>query len=84
MENRIYKTKTASQTRSHSQTRLKFKEINPNSFNELNSKYELYKQGTPNTYEHDLMTLKANNIKNSVATLELPAVDYVIQQMAQT
>ena len=65
MENRIYKIKTSSQVRSHSNTRLKFKEINvSNDYNELNSKYELYKQGTPNHYSQDLATLKANNIKN--------------------
>lgn len=52
MEIRSKKPQTNSFTRSHSSQRLKFKEIplTNNNFNELNSKYELYKQGTANVY----------------------------------
>jgi hypothetical protein len=77
MENRIYKHKNGL-PRSQSSTRHKFKEISRNGFNELNSKYELYKQGSPNTYSEDLGTLKANSIKGDIAMMELPAIDYII------
>ena len=72
MENRIHKTKTAIHgvTHSSSQNRIKFREVKVNEdFNELNSKYELYKQGTPNLYSDNLATLKANTIKGNVTML---------------
>ncbi len=87
MENRIYKTQTPtpSLARSHSAQKLKFKEVpfNEPGFNELNSKYELYKRGTPNQYSSDLQVLRAKNIKNEVAMMDLPAIESIISQLAQ-
>lgn len=69
-------------TRCQSSQRPKFKELPLNtSFNELNSKYELYRQGSPNIYGEDLSSLKVKNIKQDVSMVSLPAVDYVINQM---
>lgn len=85
MENRNRPSQTTALSRSHSTQKLKFKEIplNDPDFNELNSKYELYKRGTPNTYSEDLISLKAKNIKNDVTMMELPAIDSIINQLTQ-
>ncbi len=50
----------------------------------MNSKYELYKRGTPNTYSEDLVSLKAKNIKNDVAMMELPAIDSIITHLSHS
>lgn len=80
MENRIYHSQTASLGRSQSSQKLKFKEITTDNtdFNELNSKYELYKRGTPNVFTEDLTALRAKNIKGNVAMIELPAIDTIV------
>ena len=85
MENRNRPSQTTALSRSHSTQKLKFKEIplNDPDFNELNSKYELYKRATPNTYSEDLISLKAKNIKNDVTMMELPAIDSIINQLTQ-
>lgn len=83
MENRTCQGQPSIPSRSHSSKRLKFKEIPLDDYNELNSKYELYKRGTPNSYAEDLNALRARNIRNDVATMELPAVESIISQLAQ-
>jgi hypothetical protein len=59
--------------RAQSSQKLKFKEL-PRQFNELNSKYELYKCGTPNNYSEDMEALKAKTISNDVSILELVGI----------
>lgn len=84
MENRNCQGLTPSLSRSHSSKRLKFKEIPLDNYNELNSKYQLYKRGSPNCYAQDINALKVRNIRNDVATTELSAVESVLNQLAQT
>jgi hypothetical protein len=73
---------SAKLSRCQSSQRLKFKEVLPE-FNELNSKYELYRCGTPNTYSQDIEKLKASSIRNDVHILSLPGIEYIIDQMAK-
>jgi hypothetical protein len=83
MENRSCQGQGPSLSRSQSSKRLKFRELPPDDYNELNSKYELYKRGTPNSYAEDLNALRARNIRNDVATTELPAVESILAQLSQ-
>jgi hypothetical protein len=84
MENRSCQQGSApTLTRSHSSKRMKFKELPLEEYNELNSKYELYKRGTPNNYAEDLNALRVRNIRNDVGTMNLPAVDSIINQLSQ-
>jgi len=69
--------------RSQSSNRIKFKEIaNYRENNELNNKYEVYRNGTPNRYNDDLFILKANNIKNDVSCMQIPSVDHIVNIIA--
>lgn len=83
MENRSCQAQTPILSRSHSSKRLKFRELPPDDYNELNSKYELYKRGTPNNYAEDIAALRARNIRNDVSTTELNGVEAVLSQLAQ-
>ena len=83
MENR--KLRSAVNARSFSTQKLKFKEIPlpGSSYNELNSKYELYKNGTPNVYSSDLDLLKIKNLKNEISSIDLPAIDYIVNNLCR-
>lgn len=83
MENRSCQVQSATISRSHSSKRIKFRELPPEDYNELNSKYELYKRGTPNSYAEDLSALRARIIRNEVTTTDLPGVDAILTQLAQ-
>lgn len=56
----------------------KFKPLK-NQTNELQSKYDIYKHGSPNLYEQDIDALKLHHIKNDLSTMQLPAIDYVLK-----
>ena len=49
--------------------------------NELQSKYEIYKKGSPNIYPQDLGSLKGSNIKNSMHVLDMPVIDHMLQEI---
>lgn len=59
---------------------IKFKPIKM-AYNELQSKYDVYKNGSPNNYEQDLEALKIYPIKNDLNLLELPVIDYLLREV---
>ena len=59
----------SSKTETHiSQPEPKFKPLKP-AYNELQSKYDIFKNGSPNNYEQDLNALKVFPIKNDFNVL---------------
>lgn len=64
-------------------TQTKFKPLKIQS-NQLQSKYDIYKNGSPNIYEQEIETLKMHHIKNDLSVLQLPAIDYILQQIKNT
>ena len=48
---------------------------------ELNWKYETYQKGSPNIYEKNIEKLKLTTLSNELKVLELPAVDYLLNQI---
>lgn len=53
-------------------------------YNELQSKYDIFKNGSPNIYEQDLENLKVYHIKNDLNILEFPAIDYLLKEIKNT
>ena len=53
-------------------------------YNELQSKYDIFKNGSPNNYEQDLEALKVYPIKNDFNVLEIPAIDYLLRDIKNT
>ena len=81
MDNKIRKTiKTSPTVLNHTSFRAKFVPVKEN-FDELNWKYEAYKKGSPNIYEDNLEKLKITAQSNDLKVLELPSVEYLINEL---